>query len=216
MNKYNIIAAFSFPRKVDELYQIFASRIIVSDFGKLNNDSLSILKYFSLKHITLIIINPDNSIEKEENIKNENINIIYWKHSDFFNSKNIIFFFSKVLEKQTNMFFIFKENNWFEILLRFRMIGIIVSSGSNNKKWILSPIQFKLALFAALFKGDDALKTIINSYFSKERLNFTNTQTGLDWTSKDVNKTLKEIMPENSTFMEKHQFPIKNIKSKST
>jgi len=60
------------------------------------------------------------------------------------------------------------------------MLGIIVSSGSINKKGLLSPIQFKLALFAALYKGGDALKTIINSYFSKVKSNFMNTQSGLD------------------------------------
>jgi len=109
MNKYNIIAAFSFPRKTDELYHIFASRIVISEFGRLNDDSLSILKYFDLKHITLIIINPDNSIEKEENLKAENINILHLKYSDFFNSKNMSFFFSKVLEEKTNMFLSLKK-----------------------------------------------------------------------------------------------------------
>jgi hypothetical protein len=64
--------------------------MIVSDFGKLNEEYLSKLKYFDWKHVTLIIITLDNSTEKVVNIKLETINIIGFKYSDFFSSKNIV------------------------------------------------------------------------------------------------------------------------------
>jgi DNA-dependent RNA polymerase len=208
-NKYSLLAAFPFPKKIEEVYHIYVSRFIFKEFTKIQPDSLALLKKFNLKHITIIIINSDESTEQSRTVRLEDIDVIFLKQLEFFDSANIRYFFSKVLEEQTNMFFLFKETTWIEILVKFRVTGIIVSSGSVNKKGLLSPIQFKLALFAALYKGSDALNTIINSYFSKERNNFVETKLGVDWTSKELHKVLKEGLPENTPFLEDHNFPIK-------
>jgi hypothetical protein len=78
------------------------------------------------------------------------------------------------------------------------MISIDISSGSNNKKYLLSPLQLKLSLFiACLNDASQSFTDIVSSfhrYFREED------KKSNDYTNKDFQKKLIDLAASNAIF----------------
>jgi hypothetical protein len=81
---------------------------------------------------------------------------------------NIEFFFTVKKTINFETFYAFKGKSWKEICTLFFSVGIDISGGSNNKKHLLSPNQFRLTQFLFYLHGIETAK-VINETFNKPK-----------------------------------------------
>jgi hypothetical protein len=75
--------------------------------------------------------------------------------------------------------FRFEGHTWTDIVARFRLNNIIISGGSNTKKHILSPVQFRLSQFLLCYYGpyfggvSNSFSYIGSDPYSRPKFDFT-------------------------------------------
>lgn len=147
-----------------------ATSFVTYKFLIKSEEILERMHYLRLKRFRIFFITEDENIDIQEKFTS----IVYQGHSIFLHllSKEIFFslsFFEFLFDKEKkNSFeyiFVFKNISWKEICARFAAASIDISSGSNNKKHLLSPLQLKLSLFLACFyNGAQSSMDIVNSF----------------------------------------------------
>jgi hypothetical protein len=155
------------------------------------------LDYLQEYDYKLVIIN-DNEISANLPIirSHRDFEIILFDYRTFFNLVVLDEFCTNRWDRKKNFIFLFRNLNWQEIVLRFKLLGIIVSGGSKNKRHILSSLGIRLGLFMKAVTGLDLRNKVKRSYYLTQKESLTNTQThydilNLDWKKdKDINDLL--------------------------
>ena len=96
------------------------------------------------------------------------LKLMHINYDDFFSLSSIEYFFSEKKDKNFETFYAFKGKSWPNICSLFISAGVDISGGSNNKKHLLSPNQFRLAQFLFCLHGTEASK-VISKTFIKPR-----------------------------------------------
>ena len=177
-DSYNIVA-LSKPNK-----GIIYSLVTLTNFH-INEEVLERLSQINIKNLLIFFIEEDG----ESDIKNlpNNNSLVFLTKEDFFNLKT----FNLILKNNSKYqnIFVFKNIDWNEITFFFKELNLDLSGGSNNKKHLLSPIQYKLSLFIWILKGNQGMKSITES-FNIER--YSNDKKLLNYFSKENKQILKD------------------------
>lgn len=164
------------PKKDDnnEFYSSIISSYFIEDKSIFNIDPYNLYdnlsKYFNESLNILFIDRNFNEMneyklsEKEAQILGIDYHVYEIPYTIFFTEEII----QKIINDNNNMnniVFVFVNIDYFEIKSNFALFKLIISGGSNNKKHILSPIQYKLARFILAISSNSELE-VTNSYHS--------------------------------------------------
>lgn len=80
-------------------------------------------------------------------------------------------------------------------------MSIDVSGGSNNKKYLLSPLQLRLSLFLSAVYGGSLASSEVKNSFHRERT--LETVKGIDYSSKKRKKKIIDLIKSNEIFKDR-------------
>lgn len=154
------------------------------------------MNFLQFKNYYIIFIVPDDE-KVGENGKSEEyfikkfdtgnqckITLLMSNFSKFFTTHSFRMLFDHNKDKSYEYIFIVKGYTWKEITFNFSVCGIDISGGSNNKKHILSPLQFKLSLFlSCVYGGSQASIEVTKSFHRSFNEN----------DKKEINYSLKSV-----------------------
>nr|YP_010130256.1 DNA-dependent RNA polymerase [Clavaria fumosa]QPZ51158.1 DNA-dependent RNA polymerase [Clavaria fumosa] len=193
-----IITTFAMSRKWDIVIKnkqlnnlMFSSFITHGDYDINFHDLSERLKFLNCNKINIFNIHPicDKSTKRklynyndQLEISRKNPKYIFYDLSmDTFFNKNIHFkeIFKTDSELLNNSIFIFNEIPWPIIVASFYMKDILISSGSTNRRSVLSPVHYRLAQFITCLEGMESMNNIYESFHkftslvSQSYFNFT-------------------------------------------
>lgn len=149
-----------------------------NNFSYINLDKFFInmhnlnLKKFILITVINSVKNPDShyeqmGIKKFSNDNNCKITQLFITSRRFFSLSTFDYLFEENKEKSYEYIFMFEDTNWKNICVSFLTCGIDISGGSNNKKHLLSPLQFKLSLFLICLYGGSQASNVVKKDFHR-------------------------------------------------
>ena len=193
-----IITTFAMSRKWDIVIKnkqlnnlMFSSFITDGDYDINYHDLSERLKFLNCNKINIFNIHPvcDNSTKRKLYNHNELLEIsrknpkyiLYDLSMNTFFNKNIHFkeIFKTDSELLNNSIFIFNNIPWPIIVSSFYMKNILISSGSTNRRSVLSPVHYRLAQFITCLEGMESISSIYESFHkytslvSQSYFNFT-------------------------------------------
>jgi len=169
--KYTIYAAVTFPNEADKnlQYIIVTKYLSPTEFTfKSNSELFFKFRQHRLNNFSLAVIDHENNDEiiPPRIMGNEDLKFYNYNYKTFFTPEHMDNYFGVSKEKNSNMILIFQSVSWQEVLLRFRMLGIIVSGGEKRRRGDLSQIQFILSSFLLCLEnnGNQTLSKIKDSF----------------------------------------------------
>lgn len=139
-------------------------------------DVLRSLKVLQSGKTVLIIVT--NKIEQNNHIalkigqdeKYVDFIVYMITYHDLFSNDFILSKIKNNTELSHNFFFLFDKINWPALVLMFKYNNIIVSGGSNTKRYILSPLQLRFSnlIIAIFWKKKDKITTNSYHFFKKD------------------------------------------------
>jgi hypothetical protein len=192
-DSYTIFAAFTLPvrKRHANFYVINTSAFLCYDDESLATitNLLERFKYSDLNHQTLIIVGP----ESKKSLEYPHLRVHNIKQEEFFEPTEAIKYFSNNLNQNTNLVFMFTSNNWQNLCIRFRQIGILISGGPTTTRHLYSPVQDRLKEFLECWFGKEDLKQRIRASYQSEELGLrSKTRPNFDFTSKIITDTIKD------------------------
>jgi len=127
-----------------------------------------------LKNLVFVTVSDKYSGATRRNFTDDDLGVtltfIEFSVSSFFNTKRFYSFFEEYKSKNFEVVFIFENLSWKEICGKFASVYVDISGGSNNKKHILSTLQFRLSQILFCIYGSNASEYVSYS-FHKSRTN---------------------------------------------
>ncbi len=150
------------------------SSIYIEDLFIKKKEFLTRMFYLNLRDMALVLISDETEIDTgnievlEENFGTVTckLTILYFNPEDFFSYSGFAYFFSEHKDKNYEIIYAFKGKTWKELSFLFGTTGVDISGGSNNKKYLLSPHQFRLSQFLSCLYGSHA-STIVKESFHR-------------------------------------------------
>jgi DNA-directed RNA polymerase, mitochondrial len=214
MKNYTIIATLARPiQREDNLVSIMSSCYVLD-----NLDLEKYLhKYSGEGEFTVIIVDGEGYENEKPKVTKHSQTFISVKlsYSCFFKPEILRKFISRIdgYDNYSNNIYIFKNTDWSTIVMKFRLLGIIVSGGKNNKRHLLSHIEMRLALFLYIFSDlniNNLIKKTVESYFSKDNLEFKRVFPVIDYTKSDNVEILKNWLNDEPKKEWLYKSPILN------
>jgi hypothetical protein len=201
-----IIAAISTPipnKNKTGFKSAIATSFFTYDFNLNPHEMLERMNSLKISKYRIYIVSGDDNYLSNHifSEKKSHIKIIILGFENFFNLHN----FTKIwFENKGNSFeniFIFKGLEWNQIIAQFISVGVDISSGSNNKKHLLSPLQLKLSIFlSCVYNFSEASNQIINSFHRKLT---KKDMKGVDQSTKEIQKVLIDFAASNKILRER-------------
>jgi hypothetical protein len=191
---YTIFVTFTFPAKKinSKFYQMSVATYFCNDDESLpmQTNLLERFKYSHFNHYTLVVVEQKAGITKDlsPHLRIQGISL-----EEFLEPSLTIKYFLDNFKQNTNLVFMFRTNNWQNILTAFRLIGISISGGPTSKRHINSPVSFRLDEFLKSWFGVDLMRRIVDSYYSEEKGLRSRVKPYIDFTSKTVSDEIKMV-----------------------
>jgi len=173
----HIFASISSSRTINGLTHIMVCTLHRNDKYELNYDDIERrMCMLGIKQLTLIRVKEDNSTISTMGEKGSEdsslLRVIILSEANFFTANQIIQTLISEDSEYKNIIIEFENLNWNQILIKFRKFDVILSGGSNTKRHLISPVQYRLSMFIAC-TGIDGYYSVKNSFHlnNKKRQN---------------------------------------------
>lgn len=188
---------------------VIGSSITTTDFSFSKDIVLDRMYILNLRKFILIYINTkDTRIGVHYLIKTFNnhikckLQMMFFTKEMFFTLSTFNYLFIANKEHSYEYIFIFENLEWVDICAEFSVLSIDVSGGSNNKKYLLSPLQLRLSLFLSAVYGGSSASLEVTKSFHRDRTLETNVK-GVDFSSKKSQKKLIDFIKSNEIFKDR-------------
>jgi len=184
---------------------------------KINNKFLNRMLNLNLRKMVLVWISENFDYSDEFSIEEikygagiTSIKIVKINTHKFFSYDGLEYFFSDNRSDNFEVVYVFHNINWKDICVLFATSGIDISGGSNSKKHLLSPHQYRLAQFLLCLEGSSASAVVSNSFHKSRTIKDkkwgdystkTNQQFIIDFAK--TNEALKAQLLNNEPFIPK-------------
>lgn len=152
---------------------IASSIIVEAPLSFTESDFLKRMMFLNIRKMTLVVVHDsDGDItprvmsaknnESEEFVLTHN----FIRNKTFFSHNCFEYYFDSKRKNSAEFIYAFENLNWRKLCLNFATTGIDISGGSNTKKHLLSPLQFRLSQFLICSLGDAAASTTSANFHS--------------------------------------------------
>jgi hypothetical protein len=102
--------------------------------------------------------------EMKDKLGITSLKIVFVNTKQFFSYSGFEYFFEYNKEDNYEVVYAFRDINWQQICTYFASTGIDISGGSNSKKHLLSPHQYRLSQFLLCLYGTETSSLVSNSF----------------------------------------------------